>query len=159
MAENNIERIFHEFPQLQYFFVTCPNCKTSYEVEVNVKLEKALSAISQRRLKKLKSEYCEFDGIGYALKKEYWKLVLKEPTLKWWMHGENGCAYLKPLLRPIPEEKSKLPEPFWDANFLALGNFQTLEDTVKPDKIKLLYVVENDEEAKFIIRARTKIEK
>jgi hypothetical protein len=89
-------------------------------------------------------ELCDFDGVGFALKKEHWDTVLKNVVQKGlWRKGENGVACLG--LAPISEPP--LPKVFYKAAFLALGNFQNLEDTVNPEKIRVIYVVDDWDKA------------
>jgi len=139
----------------EQFFVRCPNCYPKRLVQFPVKVEVTLpdgiwKAIASERIRKLQSELCDWDGIGYTLIREYWSIALQNAYVEFWESGENGYAFLKTSIPVVPE--SRPPEIFWNAYYVAFGNFQDLNDPRKPEKVRQLYVVESEEEARFIMR-------
>jgi hypothetical protein len=137
--------------------VRCPNCYPSKPATFNVKVEvdipkERIECLALERTHQLQQECCEFDGVGYTLKKEHWKTALKHAFMEFWGSGEGGYAFLVVSI-PIPLEE-RPPEIYWGACYLVLGNFQEPKDTTNPEKVRLLYVVESREEAMFIIRAK-----
>jgi hypothetical protein len=137
------------------YFTSCPICGMNFDISIKVNIpESTVKYIASERLKRLQREYCEFDGVGYVLKKEYWETALRDARVEYWGHGEDGYAYLSSIIRIQPEERP--PEPFWGAHYFALGSFQEChpEDTTNPAKIKQLYVVKDEKEARFIQRAK-----
>jgi hypothetical protein len=135
------------------YYTVCPKCEMGFEVSVKVSIsEQTLKLIASERLRRLQKEYCEFNGVGYTLKKEYWGVALKSGLVKDWQRGENGYAYLTSYVSIRQEDRP--PEPFWCAHYFALGDFQDISDTTKPEKIKTLYVVEDEKEAEFIKRVK-----
>jgi len=137
--------------------VRCPNCYPKKSAMFNVKVEVDIPKgryeyIAQERTHQLQQECCDFDGVGYALRKEHWKTALKHASLDFWGSGKDGYAFLLASIPVNPEERPS--EIFWGAYYLALGNFQEPKDATNPEKIRLLYVVESREEAMFIKRAK-----
>jgi hypothetical protein len=139
------------------YVVRCPNCYPNKPAVFNVKVEVDLpperySHIAKERTHQLQQIYCDFDGVGYTLRKEHWGTALKNAVMQFWGDGENGYAFLSSSIPVFKEDRP--PEVFWGAFYLALGNFQEVKDTTNSEKIRQLYVVESREEVMFILRAK-----
>jgi hypothetical protein len=142
------------------YFTSCPCCgptRGRFPVSINVETKGAFEAIQLERTRQLWREYCEFDGVGYLLKREHWPTALQHVGRhNWWCGAREdrpGFAFLVTVI-PIPM-KRRPPEPFWGSHFLSVGSFKEVEDIVNPEKISRLYAVENEKEAEFIRRALT----
>jgi predicted transcriptional regulator len=138
------------------FVVRCPNCYPTkmavFNVKVEVEIKERYGILAKERTRQLQQEYCTFDGIGYSLKREHWNTALKNAYMEFWGSGEDGYAFLTACIPVEPTNRPK--EIFWGSHYLALGNFKELKDVANPEKINQIYVVENQEEALFIKRAK-----
>jgi hypothetical protein len=134
------------------FFVQCPDCYpkrfTRFEAKVSVNIsDDYFKMVGVQRTRLLQNQYCEFDGLGYKLKKEYWELAMKYAEIQWW--GDSYAFHISRL--PLAMEE-RPPEPFWYAEYIVFGNFNDIKDTYNTELIHDIYVVESEEEARFIKR-------
>lgn len=137
------------------YYTTCPRCGRLFPASIKVELDAAFTDAQLRRTQELWRGYCEFDGLGYLLKREHWPIVFKhDHDHKWWHDARDGGLgfALIAMITPVPMER-RPPEPFWGALFLSVGDFKERKDTVDPDKVSRIYAVEDEREARFIRRA------
>jgi hypothetical protein len=138
------------------YFTACSYCgRGLFPVSIEVRTKEAFEAIQLERTRQLWRNYCEFDGVGYLLKREHWPIALQHVGgHKWWCAAREDRPGFALLATVIPISPSaRPPEPFWGSYFLSVGSFKEVKDIVSPEKISRLYAVEDEKEAEFIRRA------